>query len=207
MRYLTETETANGFANRFDWLLVRRSKALPFGGRWSEVDTAPLVRKLSSALEFGKNAGDIKWGESGRGAWEPVYKDLSDDRPGLFGAVTARGEAQALRLALLYAVMDKSRTIEGEHVEAALALWDYAEASARHIFGDATGDPVADQIGEALEAAGAAGMSRTEIRDLFKRHKNSERIDQALALLLKAGRVRREQRDTGGRPVEVWFSK
>jgi hypothetical protein len=31
-RHLTETETANGFANRFVWLLVKRSKILPFGG-------------------------------------------------------------------------------------------------------------------------------------------------------------------------------
>ena len=29
LRHLTETEAANGFANRFVWLLVRRSKELP----------------------------------------------------------------------------------------------------------------------------------------------------------------------------------
>ena len=48
-------------------------------------------------------------------------------------------------------------------------------------------------------------MSRTEIRDLFKRHKSAERIDQALGLLLKAGRVRYELEDTGGRPIQKWF--
>lgn len=207
LRYLTETETANGFANRFMWLLVKRSKALPFGGRWHEVDTAPLVRKISSALDFGKSAGEIKWGESARETWETVYEPLSEGKPGLFGAVTGRAEAQVVRLALIYAVMDQSKTIEREHIEAALALWDYAEESARHIFGNATGDPVADQISEALEAAGDTGMTRTEIRDLFKRHKSSERINQALALLLKAGRVHQKASDTGGRPVEVWFSR
>ena len=46
LRYLTETETANGFANRFVWLSVKRSKVLPRGSRWRDVDTAPLVRKL-----------------------------------------------------------------------------------------------------------------------------------------------------------------
>lgn len=205
LRYLTETESANGFANRFVWLLVKRSKALPFGGEWNAVDTGPLVRKLSEAVEFAKTAGAITWGKSARGTWEAVYEALSEGKPGLFGAVTNRAEAQAVRLALIYAVMDQSKTIEGEHIEAALALWDYAEASARSIFGDATGDPDADGISEALKAAGADGMTRTDIRDLFKRHKNAERINQALALLLSAGRARREQKDTGGRPVEVWF--
>ncbi len=205
LRYLTETEAANGFANRFIWLLVKRSKVLPFGGEWSKVDTAPLVKKLSAALDFGKSAGEITWGKSARGTWEAVYEPLSEGKPGLFGAATSRAEAQAVRLALIYAVMDRSKTIEAEHIEAALALWDYAEASARHIFGDATGDPVADQIIEAIEAAGEDGMTRTEIRDHFKRHKNADRINQALGLLLKAGRVRRRKKDTGGRPVEIWL--
>jgi hypothetical protein len=105
-------------------------------------------------------------------------------------------------------VMSRSCRIEEDHLEAALALWQYAEESARYIFGDATGDPVADQILEALSAAGPAGMSRTDISHLFKRHRNAERIDRALTLLLKTGRSHRNQdKDTGGRPSERWFEK
>ncbi len=55
LRYLTETEAGNGFANRFLWLLVRRSKELPFGGAWSTVDTAPLSKRLYGALSFGRH--------------------------------------------------------------------------------------------------------------------------------------------------------
>ena len=62
LRHLTETEAAGGFANRFLWLMVHRSKELPFGGEWDTVDTAPLVQWLSEALEFGKGAGEITWG-------------------------------------------------------------------------------------------------------------------------------------------------
>jgi len=207
LRHLTETEAASGFANRFLWLLVRRSKVLAFGGEWHTVDTAPLVNGLSEALEFGKNVGEIGWGKSARGAWEEVYGPLSEGKLGLFGAVVGRAEAQVVRLATLYAVMDRSKAIEFEHLAAALALWDYAEESARYIFGDATGDPVADQIAEALTAAGQDGLTRTDVRDLFKRHKSADRIDQALTLLLKAGRARRTLEGTGGRPTERWFLK
>lgn len=42
LRHLTETEAANGFANRFLWLLVKRSKELPFGGALHEEDTSSL---------------------------------------------------------------------------------------------------------------------------------------------------------------------
>ncbi len=118
-----------------------------------------------------------------------------------------RAEAQVVRLASLYAVMDESYAVEQEHLEAALALWDYAEASALHIFGDATGDPVANQIVEALRAKGEEGMTRTDISHLFKRHKSAERTDGALALLLKSGRVRREREETKGRAAERWYAR
>jgi hypothetical protein len=206
LRHLTETEAANGFANRFVWLLVRRSKELPFGGEWHTVDIAPLVRRLTSALEFGSAPVLVTWGDSARDNWRDVYGPLSEGKPGLFGAVVGRAEAQVMRLAALYAVMDESHEIEREHLLAALALWDYSEQSARYIFGDATGDAVADQILSALRAAGKDGMTRTEISNLFRRNMSSERIAQALSLLLAAGRVRSKKQETGGRQAERWYA-
>ncbi len=205
LRHLTETESANGFANRSIWLMVKRSKELPFGGEWHSVNITPMVKLLRVVLEFGKNAGEIKWGETAKDLWREVYGPLSEGKPGLFGAVVGRAEAQVVRLAALYAVMDESHSIEREHLLAALALWDYAEASARYIFGDATGDPVADRIIEALRVAGEDGLTRTQIRDLFKRHKSADVINPSLALLLRMSRIRRRSEYTGGRPTERWF--
>jgi hypothetical protein len=206
LRHLTETEAANGFANRFIWLLVRRSKELPFGGEWHTVDIAPLVRRLSSALEFGSAPVLVTWGDSAREIWPEIYGPLSEGKPGLFGAVVGRAEAQVARLATLYAVMNESHEIEREHLLAALALWEYSENSARFIFGDATGDPVADQIFNALRAAGKDGMTRTKISNLFGRNMSSERIAQALNLLHAARRVRRKPQKTGGRQAERWYA-
>jgi len=205
LRHLTETETANGFANRIVWLLVKRSKLLPFGGEWQKVDKARVVYRLRQAVDFGKGAGEIIWGQSAKRLWQEVYGPLSAGKPGLFGAVVGRAESQVVRLASIYAVMDLSKTIEEEHLMAALAIWDYAEDSARYIFGDATGDAVADRIMQALRA-NPGGLNRTQIRDLFGRNQKAERIDQALALLLGAGRVRMSEEETGGRPSERWFA-
>jgi hypothetical protein len=208
LRHLTETEAANGFANRFIWLMVKRSKELPFGGEWYWVDTAPLLRRLSSALEFASAPAVITWGEDARAIWRDVYGPLSAGKPGLFGAVVSRAEAQVVRLATLYAVMDESHEIRSGHLLAALALWDYAEQSARYIFGDATGDRVADQVLEGLRSAGQAGMTRTEISNLFKRNKSADDLARVLDNLLKLDCVRWElDKDTGGRAAERWFAK
>jgi hypothetical protein len=205
LKRLSETDTLGGFSNRFLWVMVRRSKALPFGGGWSRVNIAPLTRRLSEALEFARRVGEIKWG-GGDDLWSEVYEGLSKGKPGLFGAATSRAEAQTLRLAATYAVMDLSATIELPHLEASLALWRYAEASARYIFGAATGDAVADKIVVALEGK-TGGLTRTDLFHLFKRHRSRDQIDRALDLLERLGRIRCQKEETGGRPAERWFLK
>ncbi|MDP9437846.1 MAG: hypothetical protein M3P49_03740, partial [Actinomycetota bacterium] len=63
LKRLSDTDAHNGFANRFLWLLVRRSKILPFGGGWHEGDAAPLVGELKAAIEFGQQPREVRWGE------------------------------------------------------------------------------------------------------------------------------------------------
>jgi hypothetical protein len=96
-------------------------------------------------------------------------------------------------------------TIGADHLMAALAVWHYCEASVRHVFGNALGDPLADEILRQLRVR-PGGMTRNELRDYFQRHRSSERIGHALALLAEHRLARCERRDTEGRPEERWFS-
>ena len=153
LKYLTTTEAGNGFANRFLWVCVKRSKLLPNGGALHTVDLAPLIRRLNDAVRFGRTAGELRRDEEAGELWEEVYAQLSGDRLGLFGAVTTRAEAITLRLSCLYALLDCSPVVAQRHLIAALAVWRYCEDSARFIFGDAIGDSTADAILQALKAA------------------------------------------------------
>jgi len=102
-------------------------------------------------------------------------------------------------------VLDGAGEIRREHLGAALAVWDYCEASARYVFGNALGDPTADAIAKALRTA-PAGMTRTDLRDHFHRKKPEGEITRALLLLHQKGLARFEREDTGGRPAERWFA-
>jgi hypothetical protein len=151
----------------------------------------------------------ISWTEEAAAQWQKDYEQLSADRPGLLGAITARAEAQVVRLAMIYAVLDKAKQIDIPHLQAAMAVWAYCEASAVYIFGDSLGDPVADEILRALRQAGARGMNRTMISELFGRNQPANRIGTALALLIREGRARSEIHHTSGtrgRPSEFWFA-
>ncbi len=205
LRAMTEVEAANGFGNRFLWFAVRRSKLLPRGGKWDSINWAPFLRKLTLAVDFGARPRKMDLDAEAWEYWDAVYLDLADGKPGMLGAMTARAEAQTLRLAMLYALLDLDELIRVPHLEAALAVWKYSYQTCQWLWGQRLGDPVADAIMAALRRAGDKGLTRTQIySDVFQRHVPRERIEAALIALAGAGLARAEKRSGGGRPFEVW---
>jgi hypothetical protein len=204
-RYLSATEQANGFGNRHLWVCIHRSKLLPDGGRMDEGALSDLRTRLAAAIAAARQVGEMSRDGEAREIWREVYGTLSGDRPGLTGALLGRAEAHVLRLSLIYALLDRSAVIRAPHLMAALAVWEYCEQSVRHIFGDALGDPVADELLRLLRAA-PNGMSRWEMSNNFGRNVPSDRIGRALALLAEHGFIRQapKQQEGRGRPEERW---
>jgi len=132
----------------------------------------------------------LSFDPTGRERWIQVYGPLSRGEEGLLGAATRRAEAHVVRLAAIYATLDTSEQITMPHLQAALAVWRYSLDSARWIFGDTLGDPTADEIW-ALAKDRPAGVTRSEVRDLFSHNKKAREIDRALTVLKEAGRLKR----------------
>jgi len=203
---LDNTMIANGFGNRFLFTCVKRSKLLPFGGHFDEDAIAQLARQTMEAIN--QQHGRMKFDPIAEKLWREQYPTLADERPGLFGAITARAEAQVLRLSLLYAMLDRTPTIGKAHLKAGLAVWRYCDASAKYIFGGKVGDTISDTIFAALKDAGQDGLTRTDIARLFSHAISSSRVDTALNKLINSKLARYHQKQTGnrGRPVTVWIS-
>jgi hypothetical protein len=208
LRCLDATDTANGYANRFLWLCVQRSKLLPEGGNLQESDLASINERFTKAVDFAVQRGEMRRDEEARALWYQVYGELTRDRLGLFGKITARAAAQVLRLSAIYALLDCSETIRRVHLEAALALWRYCEDSARYIFGDRIGDPVADRLLDGLRAAGERGLALTDISDVLMRNVNAQKTQGALKILQDAGLAYfiQERTEGKGRPAVRWFA-
>jgi hypothetical protein len=116
-------------------------------------DASSIARELRRALDWATAAPEILFrrDDAARELWQDCYPALSQLRQGLRGAATSRAEAQVLRLSAIYAALDNSSVVGLPHLRAALAVWDYCSASASHLFGESTGDAIADRIREALE--------------------------------------------------------
>lgn len=204
-RYMSTTEMANGFGNRFLWSCWRRSKELPDGGQVAESDIHDLIGRLTEALAFGRGLGVVRRDDQARELWRSVYGELSAEHSGLTGAMLGRAEAHVLRLSLLYAVLDQSPSISAAHLMAALAVWDHCERSVRYIWGDSLGDPLADDILRQLRGR-PDGMSRGDISNALGRNYAAARIGHAMGLLAEHRLARCERRETGGRPEERWHA-
>ena len=68
------------------------------------------------------------------------------------------------------------------------------------------GRSLADKTMHWLKCSGSTGMTRTQIRNQFNRHKSSAELSQVLETLAESGRARMERVPTGGRPEERWFA-
>ena len=202
--HLTHIELANGLANRLVIIACRRTRLLPEGGSADPLAGTGLVRVLGATIEHTKDAGRVRLDPEARELWYHAYTtQLASTPPGIAGALLARAEAHAIRLALLYALADGERQINPEHLQAALALWDYAARSASWALQGATSDPLAEQIHAALQHH-PGGLTRSQISDLLQHNRPAEQIQQALNALAHAGRATRAQIPTAGRPAELW---
>ena len=186
-------------------IAVQRSKALPFGGRPADEDLAGVRGQVRHAQRFAAGIQRVTFDDEARELWIEAYEKLSRGEAGMVGAATARAEAHAARLALLYALLDCSDVIRLPHLEAALAFWSYSAASARWVFGDSIGDPTADEIWS-LARDRDQGITRTEVSNLFSRNKKAREIDRALQALIDAGRLERAtmEEPRTGRTLTVW---
>ena len=202
-RHTTTVEIANGFMNRFVLASVRRVRLLPEGGNPTPLKDTGLTRYLATILKHAQTTGQLKLDDAARELWWHTYPQLTQPGGGLTADLTAHAEAHVIRLALIYTLLDGERRIQPQHLQAALALWDYAARSATWALDQATGDPLAEHIHTAL-ARSPDGLTRTQIRDLCQRNLPAERVEHALATLAAAGRAQQQRTLTGGRPAELW---
>jgi hypothetical protein len=203
---LHRTEAHNGFANRCLWTWVERANCLPNATSPPAQELAAAVADLRRAVEWATERPEILFRRDAAAnkLWAECYSDLSYHRPGLRGAATSRGEAQVLRLSALFAALDRSEIIQVPHLEAAFEVWTYCYESAGRLFGVSTGNPIADRMREAIEAA-QDGFSRKQISNLFHGHVDSARIDEALYQLTSLGAITGHIRETAGRSTTYYL--
>ena len=103
---LGEVQAVNGFGNRFLWICARRSKLVALPSRMPEAELAPMQRELWRLVSLAQKRGIMGLSADALALWQSVYPELSQEHSGFAGSIINRAEAQTLRLALVYALLD-----------------------------------------------------------------------------------------------------
>lgn len=197
-----KTDVSNGFLNRFLFVYSEQARSLPMPEPPPDAVLARLARALSATVREATGRGRVTLSPAGVAAWERLYPHLDADDEGAVGALLARVKPYLLRVALVYALLDRAAHIEPVHLRAAAAVLDYHTATVRRIYGTRAGQTLADRILDAVDDAGGEA-TRTELHKALNRHATAEAIDGALVKLERLGAIERGRRAGKGRTAET----
>lgn len=184
-KYLTGTEIANGFINRYLIAKIARHQLLPEGGLYDCIDLSPFREPLQNAFNFIKTEQRLIKSKRAIEYWASIYSDLGRDKDGIIGAITARSEAHVLRLSMILALLSSTPSIEPEHIESALMIWKYCEGSCIDLFSETGKETRVDKVYKALVKA-PEGLTRTQIiHEVLNRNVNKMHLNQIKEELLE----------------------
>jgi DnaB-like helicase N terminal domain/Protein of unknown function (DUF3987) len=194
----SSADIESGLANRYLWVHTYQGQILERRIDWADLKKrfAPIAERLKAAIQWAQKetSDDIPmlltdeaedfWFKGGG-----TYRRLCTPRMGMYGIATQRRAQQVMRVAMNFAVLDCLHTIGLNHLTAALALWDYCDATAAHIWGSPQLEGDVEKIIEVLKAE-KVPMVKTEInRRAFGGHKAARELERLLIQAQATGKV------------------
>lgn len=200
MALMHNRDISNGFANRMLYIWAERTKFIPFGPTAAEIEEAlrPIVNELRILLSRARTVRAVTWSDEARDWWVENYPRLSTiEESGMVGHMTKRRDMHIIRLALLYCLQAGRSELRLEDFAAALAVWDYSEATVR-LMVDRYYVPEEDRKGMAMARSdlmrgkgarllnivqSSPGCTRTEIRRSFNNNLKSGELDRMVMMM------------------------
>jgi hypothetical protein len=192
-------ELSNGFANRFLIFWAERERIEPFPKPTSRTVVTDLAERTKAVIRFAtegypenKDSRPMELSADARTEYARLYRgELSRLADGeKVAALIERRAPMLLRLAMIFALTDKTLTIDLPHIHAALAWVRFHRDSVRFIFNDAAGELAAressDGAAKILDYLKQNGQTtRSDLsKKCFSGHLSASRIDEALDSLL-----------------------
>jgi len=212
-KLMKDVDAGNGFYNRFLFTCVRRNKLLPIADPVPDSIYNNTVQSLKGVLDWLNHLDNrrLQFNDAALILWKEIYQMLANaDYGEKINNLTARAEPYILRLALLFAILDKSRYVTSRHLLAAQAIWDRNVQSIRFLFGeDEANNKLMNEILEGLRKYGS--MSQSDIhRKIFNCNVDAEKIKKALQSLSAKGKIcviDNKDYIGKGRPPTIWGLK
>lgn len=207
---MNATEISNGFANRFFCNRVTRLQYFSDGGKVDLMAVGKLMKEVGKlALHFICLPEEINFTKESAVFWDEYYKLFNSEKPkkkNELGDLKARGDTIALRLAMIFAIADLSKFILIEHIEAAIALVEYSEASWDWVYQQNAVFTSENIILTALSEKDGS-CSLTELHALFGRNKPAAEIEAHISSLMSQGKIKVWKKKNGKKGMTIELIK
>ena len=195
---MSDVDAQSGFMNRFVILHIVRPKLVPLPKRTPDEDVQRIAAHFAESVRFAgredqidNNGLEVKLSPDAIKYWCAEYKELTKEDNGIAGALLVRTEIYCRMFAMIFALLDKSATIEPAHIKAALAWVKYWRDSVRYIFQTLAAKAEASKMNDTAKIiydfiSSNPKCTRTELTNHFKNKLNSSEITQGLNYLMNA---------------------
>jgi len=198
---MASRELSNGFANRFIFFWAEGDKVNPFPKPTPKDAIDGFARQIADVLLFAgadrhvdRDAHRMSFSSEAASLYAKLYRgELRDRSAGehITGLLDRRAP-MLMRLAMIFALTDRTLTIDVQHINAGMAWIRYWTESVKFVFQSALDEVATEQINETaaelmafLKMQGKA--SRTElVKVCFKGHVSKGQLDRAIDELLTA---------------------
>ena len=189
---LSAADRVNGLANRFLMVASHSRKRVVWFGKRRDDGVNDLLERAMKARE----RDEVRPNEEVREFLAETYLADSNESP---NPLLARRWSHAMRLVLVFALMDGAKEIGMAHVTAALAMVDYAEATVRYVFPDTFKSSLANRLLQIVQEHADDGVTLSQISKRFANHIEVAERDEALRELEDANLIRCMESKGGGR--------
>jgi hypothetical protein len=197
---IEQRELSNGFANRFLTIFAERTRLLPFPAATPQETVDALAGRLAEVLDF---VGAGRWAERDCMQMELSPQAANDysalylgelnrhDFGPLVTGLLERRPPMLKRIAMIFALTDKTTVIERKHIAAAFAWIRFWTDSVRFIFSSGAAEAAQHDVSVAatkiIRFLSQGRQSRTQINnDCFHGKLSRDKLDAALDELLQA---------------------
>jgi len=194
-RALTEQDIYGGFANRWCYFTGRPKSPIADPPKADTGKRDEIVRQLNQVRGWADSVpdGEITKSDEARALFKEYYNNNFYPRcqqPGLLPTLIERVQNFVWKIALLYAAETMSEVISRDHLEAAIAVGNYLEASVAQVFasfGESKGKQVETRVYDYLRCSGVP----VPYRDIYHSLRLSgKELEMAVEPLIKVGLIK-----------------
>ena len=204
---LTERDIYGGFANRWLYFYGLPKEPMPNPPKVDQDKRNKLVKHLKQIRDWTDSVpdGEITISDEASKLFDDYYREFYRrcDQPGLIPTLIVRVQDFIWKIALLCAADTMSDAISADHLEAAIAVGKYLEASVAEVFasfGTSNGKAQETKLLDFLRAEGGPVPEREVYRRLSI---SAKELESLVAPLVKIGLVKNSYQKTDrGRQIK-----